>query len=478
MAEPVGSPLWWLNRLGRALDQRNKDVEAARNWYSGNHPISEPPPNTLAAYDGEAREAFDRMSKLAVTNFLGSVVDVKARKLQIEGFHFGDGPDSADTEAWDIWTRNELDSESDRLIETALSTGQGFGLVWVDGSGERAEITLEDPSQTIVAYEPGSRRRAAGLKRWIDSTGYRFATVYLPDGIYKFRSRQVVDSSMLSDGEPIPQLVLPAGMSQWVEREAPIRNPLGRVPLVELPANAPLLRPAFGGGVPEFQGQIIDQQRINQTVLDMLITMEHQAFRQRWVIGWKPPIDPKTGEVDKQAALKASAAALMVFGNENTKVGEFQQADFRPFIDAIERDVKKIASTSGTPPYAFLLGDMINVAADSLARIEGQLTDMIYGHQRQFRRGVHELVSLGLAVEGNPRAADTSLRPVWAEPEHPTASEQVDVARALRELGAPDEAVFAAMPGVDQQQAARWARQRRADALTADEEPDVTLEAV
>jgi hypothetical protein len=471
-----------VERLCRALDERQKKVREAERWYSGDHPIPPPPPNSLAAYDGEARIAFDRMSKLAVTNFLGSVVDVKARKLRVESFHFGEGAPSTDNDVWEIWHRNHLSSEFGLSAKSALTTGQSYALVWIGSDGEHAEITLEDPSQAIVAYVPGTRRqRAAGLKRWIDDSGYRFVTLYLPDGIYKYRSARVFDPGTAlmsgrrldSDTAQVGMLYLPSSVPEWQPRivkgeEWPLPNPLGKVTLVELTVNGPLRRPTFGGGQPQFQGQITDQKRINQTVLDMLITMEHQAFRQRWVVGWTPPIDPKTGEVDKHAALKAGAAALMIFGDERAKVGEFSQADFRPFIDAINMWVKAIASGSATPPYAFLLGDMINVAADSLARIEGQHADVLVGLQDELSDPVKEICLLALEVEGNAKAADTSLRPLWTEPAQPTATEQVEVARALKDLGAPDEAVFAALPGVDQQEAARWVRNRDADAFLTD----------
>jgi hypothetical protein len=240
-------------------------------------------------------------------------------------------------------------------------------------------------------------------------------------------------------------------------RRGRCRTPLGKVPLVELSVNMPIRRPAYGGGTPEFQKQIVDQRRINQTVLDMLITMEHQAFRQRWVVGWDPPVDKKTGEVDKLAAVRAGAAALMIFNNKDTKVGEFSQADFQPFLAAVDRWVKKIASTGHTPPYAFLLGDMINVAADSLARIEGQLTTRIEQLGRQIAEDLEEAVRLALEIEDNPKAADMASSVMWADAQERTATEQIAVAQAYKAAGAPDEEVFAALPGVEKQQAHRWA---------------------
>ncbi|MGE3621786.1 MAG: hypothetical protein AB7L84_15125, partial [Acidimicrobiia bacterium] len=106
MAEIPGSPPWWLEMLSDALDARAQKVREAENWYSGDHPIPDPPPNTLAHYDHETRVAFDRLARLGITNFVGPVVDVPASKLRVEGFRFGDGTPAGDAEAWTIWQRN------------------------------------------------------------------------------------------------------------------------------------------------------------------------------------------------------------------------------------------------------------------------------------------------------------------------------------------------------------------------------------
>jgi hypothetical protein len=64
--------------------------------------------------------------------------------------------------------------------------------VWADQDGDgNADIAVEDPLQTIVAYEPGSnyRRRVAALKVWLDDIrGTRRADVYSPRAIYKFEA--------------------------------------------------------------------------------------------------------------------------------------------------------------------------------------------------------------------------------------------------------------------------------------------------
>ena len=245
----------------------------------------------------------------------------------------------------------------------------------------------------------------------------------------------------------------------------PLPNPLGVVPVLELRANAPLAASPYGGGVSEFAGQVNDQRKINQTVMNMLVTMEYQAFRQRWVTDWDYPTN-EDGSPNKAAMVKAGAARLMVFNNEDgttPKVGEFAQADFRPFIEAIEFWVNTISTGSGTPPYAFTLGNMMNVAADMMARIEGVQSDKLKVHSRAFGEAWAEVMRLALRIENNKKAADPAITAVWGEFDRRTATEQANLAQIADGLGAPKRAVYAMLPTVDQAEADRWVVEAQAD---------------
>jgi len=453
-------------RLAKALDQRAVQVREWDAWYVGDHPLPLPPPNTAAATDVEAKRAFENMARVGVLNFLSPVVDAPAAKLTLEGFSGDEGPAR---EAWEAFRRCEFDADASLVHASALRTGQGFATAWVGEDG-RPEFTVEDPEQCIVAYEAGSRRkRRSALKRWVDEDGRQLATLQTPDKVYRFRGPAV--SQYL-------EIVGNGGSGQWKLREdvdPVVGNPLGVVPTVEFRANPSVKMSLFGGGTPEFAKELNDQRRINLTVLNMLVTMEHQAFRQRWVTGWDYPT-LEDGTPDKAAMHKASAARLWTFfndgggfepGGEQIKVGEFSQADFRPFLDAIEAWVRGMASRSGTPPYAFLLGNMINVAADPIARIEAVHTAKVRRHALVFGAADVELAKLGLMIAGMSRAdvADVSLQPAWAEFEQRTGAEQATLAMAAHNVGMPQRAVFEMFPGVTVEDAARL--KREADAQTA-----------
>lgn len=450
------------DRLLKALDSRASLVAEREAWYSGDHPIPTPPPGTLARTDNEARAAFNAMARLAVTNMTQTVVDVPAEKLLVEGFRFGESPTSTDQAAWRIWQRNQLDADHILTNTEALKVGSAPVLVWPGMSG-LAEVHVEDPAQAIVAYLPGSRRtREAALKRWTDDDGSVFVTLYTPTAIYKWGRAD-----------------RPGAAGQWTERQGesdsawPLPNPLGVVPMVEVRANHGLKASPFGGGLPEFQSVIVDQQRLNATVMGMLITQEHQAFRQRWASNWDYPTLEDGTTPDKAAMLRAAASGLWALqpsdDMRDVKVGEFSQADFRPFIDVIGMWMKVIAAKSGTAPHAFLLGDLVNVASDALARIDARMAAKVRRHHAEMADPWEEVMRLALAIEGDPKAADTSSSIVWADPVERTATEQNMSATTRQSVGAPKRAVFEALPGVDAQEAERWTIEVEAEALLAPE---------
>jgi len=98
----------------------------------------------------------------------------------------------------------------------AITTKRSFGLVWGnDDDISTPEMTFEDSRECIVGYVPGSRRkRAAALKMWSDDH-HDFATLYLPDDVWKFQrasSKRLV--SMVAATSSVT-----GGDGGWVPRE-------------------------------------------------------------------------------------------------------------------------------------------------------------------------------------------------------------------------------------------------------------------
>lgn len=447
----VGSPEWWRDRLLLKLDEQAKRVAVNEAYVDGRHPLPEPPKNMHADAWAEAKRAFETLSKLGVTNLCPLIAKAPSNRLQVVGFQFGEDI-AGDADVWRTWQTNHLDADSRLVHDTALQTGQAFVLVWPGPTPDvEPSITCEHPSCMIVAYEQGSRwKRAAALKRWTDESGRVFVTLYTPEYLFKWQTRSTR-----------PNYSEAMGSTTWDPRTPenepwPLPNPLGMVPVVEFAVNVNLKPRPFGGGHAEFEPVLSIQDRVNKTVFDRLVTAESQAFRQRYTIGWEIPLDPETNQPDPRYVFKASRTQLANFP-EGTTVGDFAQADFSPFMQAVEDDVRWMAVITNTPP-AYLPVDMKNLGADTLTQTNAGYIAKTQAHRDGFGESWEEVARLALTAKNDPRAADPTSQVMWRDIEVHTLAEVGDFIVKLRgTLPLPE--LLARVPGSTPQSIKRWMEQ-------------------
>lgn len=419
-ASPAYSPLWWVAKLSAQIRNRQSDIDRADAYYRGDHP--------LAFASDKFRTSFGGLFNDFADNWCELVVDAVEERLNVQGFRFGDK--RGDKDAWNIWQRNGLDAESQIAHTEMLVCSEVYALVWGDEDGQ-AEVTIEHPTQAIVAYEAGSRRRrAAGLKLWKDDEGREYATLYLPDGIYKYESaRQLWTGGTVS-----------SAFTTWHPRESrtepwPLPNPLGVVPLVPL-RNRPRL---LAQPVSEIARVIPLQDAINKTVADMLVASEFGAFRQRWATGIEIPLDPET----KQAVEPFKAAVDRVWTNENPggKFGDFAETSLENFVQAIELLVQHVASQTRTPPHYFALGGQYP-SGESIKSAETGLVAKVRRKMRHVGEGWEEVMRLCFAVEEDERSTVIDSETIWADPESRSEAQHIDALTKLRTIGVPDEQLW------------------------------------
>jgi hypothetical protein len=91
-------------------------------------------------------------------NWCERVVYASGERLRVQGFRFGGEGQEGDSDAWEIWQRNNLDQGA-RIAQTeAIKLGTAYLLVDRDDDG-KALITTEHPFETICAHAPGNRRQ-------------------------------------------------------------------------------------------------------------------------------------------------------------------------------------------------------------------------------------------------------------------------------------------------------------------------------
>jgi hypothetical protein len=393
----------------------------------------------------QAQQEFTRLLAMTRANVLGLVVDTVAERMLVDGFRIGKGA-TADQATWAIWQANNLDSASDQGILEALIGGQAYTLVAPnDADPTTPKIWVEHPSQATVEYVPGSARqeRAAGLKVWCDDwTGMDMATLYLPDAIYKFQApRKTVEGST--------SVLAPAWQRREVRGEAwPARNPLGVVPLIELPNNPRLLT----GGISEIDDLIPTQDRINKTLADRLMTQDFGAFPQKWATGF-PDTD---GEGVKQR-VDVGRNRMVTSDIAETKFGQWDSAALEPYLAAKRDDTRDAASRSRTPAQ-YLLGDMSNVNGETLKASESGLVSKTRQRMRPVGEGLEETMRLARRIAGLP-GDDRAMETIWKNPEFRTEGELVDALVKMSTLGVPEEALWERW-GATQVEIERWKAMR------------------
>ncbi|MFD5081868.1 phage portal protein [Kitasatospora sp. NPDC058406] len=421
-----------VRRLEDQLDRRQGDITHWNDFYKGKH--------NLGFASARFKEAFGGLFADFSDNWCGIVCDAPAKRMTPLGFRFGgdgDGePARADRDAQRFWQANGMDAWA-RIAHTEMMVkARAFVLVWAEDPDDNEtgpEITVEDATQCIVAYEPGNRRRRkAALKRWADDDGSVYATLYLPDQIWKWRRRAALASG----------LVLPAGaeLRGWTPRSdgkldpAVIANPLGRVPMLEL-ANAPRL---VDPSTPE-HAQVIPMQRaVNKLIIDLLTASEDGAFPARWGTGIDLPKDPRTGqEIDDPELWRLSLSKMLRASSPDAKFGNFAAADLRNFRTGVELLVEHIAAISSTPATYFM-GKVENVAADALTASEAGLISKTKDKTSFVGETWEEMARLCFLVEDDKkRGNDPLAETIWASVEYRTEAQHVDAVLKKKSIGVP-----------------------------------------
>lgn len=432
----VGSSGYWLQRLGKELDDRRRKFAAGaaptsplkmamfEQYYRGDQP--------LAFASAKFQEAFGTLFKAFAIDICGVIVDSLTERIDVQGIRMAkDQP--ADDDAWEMWQRNDLDAESRKAFRTTSVTGE---VNWLVGPGDDGPlITVEDPLESVVVVN--NRRRVVALKRWYDAELDRDrAFVYYPDRIEKFwrRPTQLGSSLVLPPGS-VP---LDAWEPQAIEDEnAVLEHQLGVVPMVPMP-NKPNLH---GIGESDLLAITPIQDVLNKVVTDMIVASEFGAYRQRWAIGIDMPRD-ENGNPDTLVAAVSRLWNLRVKEDwdrnrdVDPKVGEFEPTDLSGYIDAAANALQMAATIARMPPhYLISSNDQQAPSGETLRAAEAGLSSKARDRARDFADPLEEVFRLGFLIDGDTeRAKIRTSQIIWKDPETRTEAEHVDALGKLAAL--------------------------------------------
>lgn len=420
--------------LENELTNRLSWIERADDYYRGRHP--------LRFASDEFREYFAKRYKGFADNWVPVVADSPVERLTVVGFKPYDTEPASDKESWRVWQTNDLDADSQLGFLAAVNAGRSYALVWGDPDDDTTPcVTFEDASQAVVGYVPGSRyRRKAALKRWQD--GYHmFATLYTADELWKFKrplSRNTKSAPMAQFDEQA---------DEWLPRDTPNEpnpqvNPMGMVPMVELP-NRPMLA---GDPVSDVAPVIPLQDAVNLLWSQLFTASDFAALPQRYILGAEAPTVPifdssgkKVGE--EPVDLKdLNLRRLFWVDGEGATAGSWPAANLAIYTDVIETAIGHLAAQTRTPQH-YLIGKMANLSSDALIAAEAGLIQRTKEKQLWFGQAIREVFRLVALAQGNESKAKSCRagQVLWADTESRSQAQLTASLVALKSIGWPFE---------------------------------------
>lgn len=459
-----------LSHVVEALATLDRDIDRLRlidNYRRGRQARPYSP-------DG-ADDEYRLLAARCTTNICEFIVKTPAQNLYVDSFR-----PSADTPAtggersspaMEFWQRGRCDGRQAILYNDAIGFGHAF--VWVTRNDQgdatpkllspmRAVALYEDPVNdeapsfaVYITKNPGldPNTEPGEAKAWDDTHEYDVVFHTLTDE----KKIRIVDSR-------------PHGNTECpVERFAFSTDLEGRTRGVVEPM-IPL------------------QDRLNQTVFDLLMAQSFTSVQVRTVTGMAPPmqtrvvyetdndgnvevdesgkpipigaepvIDPDTGRPVPRKIAHSSRRFLFAEDPE-VKFGQLEGADLSGLISSINMTFQQIAALSQTPPHQ-LLGQIANLSAEALEAAEQALDRMVEEIRSIFGESWERVFRLAAELGGWDGAEDYMGEVVWRDMGGQKISQVSDALGKLSQnLGVPVEGLWPRVPGVTDNELATWKR--------------------
>ena len=452
------SDLTWALKQYRPTGRREK-YELFWNYYEGNHRLAfatDKFKNTFGNLFSEFSEnlcapVVDAVKdRLKVTGFRTSLAEVKTEDIpsSIEGVPARQKVITIDPEgerAWRIWGENRMDLRSKDVHQEALQMGDAYVIVWPD---ERMRPTIwpQLANEVSVQYDPNTQGKVLrGSKMWHNELDkHWYLNIYTADSIVKYRTKGTTQH-------------IPEGEGEWVPYDG-VTNPYGIVPIFHF-SNRTEYRP----GTSELRDVISVQDGLNKAVMDMLVAMEFAAFKQRYIIGHDPEVDPDTGEV-MDGTGNYGVNRMLSIPDPEAKMGQFDATDLGQFLRVQEKFWSVAARVSGTPLHYFFIteGDFPSGEAMKSAemRFVTKLEDCQIGFGNRWEDVMKFAMSLDAATD-----EEMTISTQWQDASPRSESELADTAVKKKAVGVPRSQLLREMD-YSEEEIERFLQESDAEAIT------------
>lgn len=411
----------------------------------------------------DADDEYRLLAKRSRTNWTPLLVQTPCQALYVDGFRPGRNRQGAlapeatrdqRSPEWDHWQRSRLDARQVAIYHGALLYGHSFA-VTEKGRGGKVRTRGLSPRRTAALYDDPANDDAPvcalTVTAWSQGDKPGRATLWDETHTYEIRFKTLGDKDgvRVSEGRPHGNSECPVTrFAAWVDLE-------GRTTGVVEPL-------------------IPVQDRINQSVFDLLVGQTYAAIKVRTVSGMKPDVvrDPETGEPvigpDGREIVKPirySGRRFMMSPDHDAKFGTLDETPLGGFIESIDMSIRHLSAMSQTPPH-HLLGQIANLSAEALLAAETALARKVAEFKAVFGEAWERVFRLAAELGGERAAVDDYHGEVlWRDMESRSLAATADALAKLRELGIPLRGLWRRIPGVTQDEIEDW------EEMAEDEDP-------
>lgn len=363
LAKIPGTDEWWIIRLSEKLGQRLPRVRELEAWMEGMPP-------SIARPDDESNAGFERIRRFARLNLAELIVNAPLYRMQPLAFKTASaGDENGDAEAAKYWKMNDMKVSSAKIIEWMLTFADSYASVGLRNPADRSSgplIRPEHPAECITEEDPSNPGYAlAALKIYRDDLTNSDVAVLYRENYYRVLRHE--GNSILPRKNQQRWKINPGSWtwdapevedSEILETEdgALVNPTYTKYPPIHLFQNRQ--------GKGEFEKHLATLERINHTILQRMIIIAFQAFRQRGVKG-VPNTDKDGNEIDYTDIFQSDPGAVWILP-ETAEFWESGQADIGPVLTAVKDDIIHLAVSSSTPLFS-VVPDAANGSAEGAA---------------------------------------------------------------------------------------------------------------
>jgi hypothetical protein len=358
-----------------------------------------------------------RIADMCRVNVLGLVVSSVAQSMYVDGYRAPKA--EAEAPAWDIWQQNRMDARQIGVHRAGL----GYGVAYVT-------VLPGDPVPVIRGHSPRTLNAIYGEDDdWPMWALEKRRSAVRGETLYRLYDDEAVYYVKAASG----------GKVEFVSRED---HGLGVVPVVRFLAESDLDEEVTS----EVEDLIPLQDQINLTTFGLLVTQHYGAFPQRFIAGWAPE--------DDSEKLQAKQNKLWTFEDHETKAGQLPAASLDGYVESRKDTIRNLAAISQTPAHA-LRGELVNLSAEALAAAEQAERRKVTERETMFGESWEQVLALAAQIDG--LEADPAAQVRWKDTEARALAATVDALGKMAEmLHIPFEELWEKVPGVTQQDVARW----------------------